>query len=252
MTTIVRKVCEDAEKLAEQAAEMIREAAADSIQQRGRFTLVLAGGSTPEKTYTLLAKPDEVAKVDWGRTYLFFGDERLVPHDDPRSNFGMAQRALLAHVPVPPGQVFPIPTDKGTAAECAASYADTLSRVFQVPAGAFPTFDLILLGLGDDGHTASLFPGRSALTVADAWVTSSLPGVLPPPVERVTMTFPVLNAARQVAFLVSGDKKAAVLQEVLEGGATLEKYPAAGVRPANGTLTWLMDRAAARLLSART
>jgi 6-phosphogluconolactonase len=249
MTTIERIVCEDCIKLAEHAAALIQQAASDNIRSHGRFTLVLAGGSTPEKTYSLLARPQDVAKIDWSRTHLFFGDERLVPPDDPRSNFGMAQRTLFARVPVPSTNIFPIPTSRGSAAECAALYADTLSRFFQTrPGSPPPSFDLLLLGMGDDGHTASLFPGHPALQVTDSWVTSSPPGVLPPPVDRITFTFPVLNAARHVVFLVAGDKKAAVLRDVLEGGATPQQHPAAGVRPTQGKLTWLLDRAAAALL----
>ena len=117
------------------------------------------------------------------------------------------------------------------------------------PRGLPPRFDLILLGLGDDGHTASLFPGAPSLAVTDAWVVPSPPGTLPPPVDRLTFTFPLLNAARQVAFLVSGDKKAAIVQEVLEGHRSREVHPAEGVQPTDGILTWLLDEAAARRLS---
>ncbi len=180
---------------------VVAEYAQEAVRERGRFTLVLAGGSTPEKTYRLLAEPAQAAMVAWPKTFVFFGDERFVPPDDPRSNFGMARSALLAHVPIPAGQVFPVPTDRPTAAEAAAAYTRRLGEVFAAaPRGPPPRFDLILLGLGEDGHTASLFPGAAALAVRDTWVTWSPPGTLPPPVDRVTMTYPVLNAARQVLF----------------------------------------------------
>jgi 6-phosphogluconolactonase len=232
--------------LADRAARLIVEAAGHALEQRGRFTLVLSGGSTPEKTYTRLARPDLAGQLDWNRTGLFFGDERFVPPDDARSNYHLARRTLIDHVPIPSGNVFPIPTGLPGPADAATAYAATLTR--EVPASSGPpVFDLILLGLGDDGHTASLFPGQPSLTVRDRWVIACPPGVLPPPVDRVTLTFPVLNAARQVAFLVAGANKASVVRDVL-AGTPPETHPAAGVRPTNGQLTWLLDQAAGRLV----
>src|SRR5437773_8264024 len=148
-------VSPDGERLAEEAARRIRQAAEEAIRQRGRFTLALAGGSTPEKTYRLLADPKRGAGLHWGKTFLFFGDERFVPHDDPRSNYHMVQRSLLAPAKVPPERVFAIPTDTDSPAASASLYAETLQQQFEVAPGALPRFDLILLGLGDDGHTAS-------------------------------------------------------------------------------------------------
>jgi len=241
---------EDSEALAGKAADLITECAQDAIRERGRFTLVLSGGSTPEKTYALLAQPDRMATIDWSKTFVFFGDERMVPPEDPRSNFAMARRALLDRATVPDSNVFPIPTGKRSPAEAAKAYAECLARFFSAsPASGPPRFDLVLLGLGEDGHTASLFPGAAALDVEDAWVAWSSPGTLPPPVDRVTLTYPVLNAARQVVFLVSGESKAAALRDVLEGRADRNRRPAAGVRPTDGTVTWLVDRDAAKLVS---
>lgn len=244
-------ICPDADALAARATELIVAAAREAISQRDRFTFVLSGGSTPEKTYRHLASPKTVATIDWSKSCLFVGDERFVPYDNAASNFGMFQRSLLAHVPVPKENVFPMPTDCESAAQAALQYAQTLARFFGQGAGTFPppSFDMLLLGLGDDGHTASLFPGMPALDVTDAWVTSSPPGVLPPPVERVTFTFPLLKRARHVLFLVAGENKAEVMREILEGRPSLSKSPAAGVRPESGALTWLVDEAAARLLS---
>ena len=243
-------ICGNAGILAAKAAEMVAECAKEAIQQRGRFTLVLSGGATPEKTYKLLAEPAWSTAFDWSKTYIFFGDERFVRSGDVRSNYRMARNALLIRVPVPPSQVFPIPTQASAAAEVAAKYAAELARFFSPDADqkAPPRFDLILLGLGEDGHTASLFPGAPALRADDVWVTWSRPGALPPPVDRITLTYPVLNAARHVVFLVSGVKKAAALRDVLEGEATREDRPAGGVRPTDGTLTWLVDEEAAKLL----
>jgi 6-phosphogluconolactonase len=245
-------ICPDADHLAARAADRILQAADEAVRARGRFTLALSGGSTPEKTYALLAQPERSGRLDWSRIYLFFGDERFVPHDDPRSNCHMATRSLISRAPIPAGRVFPIPTDTSSPSDSAARYARTLADFFGVAAdGPPPALDLVLLGLGDDGHTASLFPGRPALAEQKAWVTASPPGVLPPPVDRVTFTFPALNAARAVLFLVAGAGKATVAQDVLEGGAGVDRAPAAGVRPVSGTLTWMLDEAAAARLGRR-
>jgi 6-phosphogluconolactonase len=233
--------------LAAAAAELVIDAAREAIELRGRFTLVLSGSSTPEKTYMLLADPARSGAIDWAHVYLFFGDERLVPVDDPGSNFGMARRSLLARAPVSRARVFPMPTSESSPEVAATAYSLELARFFaqQPDSDPPPRFDLILLGLGDDGHTASLFPGQTAEHVQDKWVTWSPPGVLPPPVDRLTLTLPVLNSARHAVFLVAGEKKADVLKAILEGGADSGKYPASRVAPPEGTLTWLVDEAAA-------
>jgi 6-phosphogluconolactonase len=165
----------------------------------------------------------------------------------------MAQRSLLSRVPVVPSHVFRIPTEQASPTESAAAYSRELGRFFEQAADSAPAprFDLVLLGLGDDGHTASLFPGKPATLVDDRWVTWSAPGILPPPVDRVTMTFPLLNAARRVVFLVAGEKKACVVQQILEEVPGRENYPAAGIVPAGGSLTWLLDEAAASRLTRR-
>ena len=250
MTAAIERVVTPADQLAARAADRILAEAGEAIRARGRFTLALSGGSTPEKTYALLASPERSTKMDWSRVYLFFGDDRFVPHNDPRSNGEMATRSLLSKAPIADDHVFKIPTDAASPEEAAKKYVQTLASFFKVPAdGPPPVFDLILLGLGDDGHTASLFPGKPAIHEKKAWLAASPPGVLPPPVDRVTFTFPTLNAARAALFLVGGAGKAGVIKSVLEGGATLEQAPAAGVRPANGKLTWMMDEAAAAQLS---
>jgi 6-phosphogluconolactonase len=242
-------IFKDSDHLAMHAADLITQAAQGAIRVRGRAMLALAGGSTPEKTYSLLAQPGRSSRIDWAHTYLFFGDERFVRPDDPSSNFAMVRRTLLAPVPVPAGHAFPVPTQLGTAA-AAGEYAATLTRAFGIGDSRDPPrFDLILLGLGEDGHTASLFPGAASLWVTDRWVVASPPGTLPPPVERITLTFPVLNAAREILFLVSGQNKAEALHDVLEGQPSREERPAVCVRPVDGTLTWLVDEAAASRLT---
>ena len=238
--------------LATRAADLFAQAARDAIAARGRFAVALTGGSSPEGTYRRLAQAPFLAQIDWANVFVFLGDERFVPYGDERSNYGMCRDLLLDHVPLAPEQVFPIPTGTTTPEGAAAEYAQTLARVFDRPAGGPPpALDLILLGMGEDGHTASLFPGHPSLSVTDRWVVSSPPGTLPPPVDRVTFTFPVLNAARRVLFLVNGAKKAVPVRDVLEGGAGMQDRPAAGVRPSAGDVTWLLDEAAASLLTAK-
>jgi 6-phosphogluconolactonase len=246
-------IAKDAEDLAARAAERFLQVAGDAIRREGRFTVALAGGSTPEKLYTRLAQPEAAGQVDWGRSFLLLGDERFVPLDDARSNYALVRQTLLASERVPADRVCPVPVHLATAEAAAAAYAETLAAVFDVADRRRPPrFDLILLGLGDDGHTASLFPHAPSLAVTDRWVVSSPPGTLPPPVERITLTYPVLNAARRVLFLVAGEKKAAVLQEVLEARPGPATRPAAGVRPVDGTVEWLIDEAAARTLTRRS
>ena len=236
-------------ELAERAAELISDAAREAIAARGRFTFALTGGSGPKKTYALLAKAAP-AQMDWSKVFVFLGDDRFVPDSSADSNYEMCRELLLSHVAIPREQVFPIHTDTATKEEAADKYAETLSQVFGTPlSGPPPALDMILLGMGDDGHCASLFPGMPTLSITDKWVVSSPPGTLPPPVDRVTFTFPVLNAARHVLFLVDGAKKAPAVRDILEGGAAVNVHPSAGVNPPTGTLLWLLDQAAASLLS---
>jgi 6-phosphogluconolactonase len=251
-------IAHDAGDLAERAAGRFLHVAGEAISQGRRFTAALSGGSTPEKLYTLLAQPGYAARIDWQMCDLFLGDERFVPLDDPRSNYALVRRTLLAAGTVPADRVYPVPMHLATVDQAAAAYEETLASVFgERDRRSPPRFDLILLGLGDDGHTASLFPHAPSLAVTDRWVVGSPPGTLPTPVDRITLTYPVLNAARRVIFLVSGDKKAAILQEVLEGQPPPEERPAAGVRSVatpgavDGTVEWLVDAAAASALTRR-
>ena len=245
------KVYRDADQLAEKAAVRIAAAAALSIRHRGSFTLVLSGGSTPKRTYALLARGDGETSIDWSRVFLFFGDERHVSRDDPRSNYHMVRETLLKTAPIAGEQVLSVPTEWPTAEKCAEEYSAALVRFFALPPGSMPIFDLVLLGLGDDGHTASLFPGAAALGVTDRIATWSPPGALPPPVDRITLAYPAINSARQVMFLVAGVGKAEALRDVLEGRRPISERPAAGILPENGRISWLVDPSAARLLEAR-
>jgi 6-phosphogluconolactonase len=219
---------ESPEELAAAAAERIRRAAADA--RLPRFTLVLAGGGTPQPVYRRLAADPE---TPWGRTLLFQGDERCVPRDAPESNWGAALRAL-AGAPIPEAAVFAVRGELPPA-EAAAEYEGRIRAVFGLPAAetAPPAFDLILLGMGPDGHTASLFPGSPALDERRRWVTHTPAPPLEPRVPRVTMTLPVLNAARQVVFLVAGRQKLDILDEILRNPEeSARRYPAARIRRA--------------------
>lgn len=236
----------DAEEVARAAAEEVALAAARADAARGRFTLALAGGSTPRRLYALLAdaRAPFRARVPWERTHVFFGDERPVPPEHPDSNYRMAREALLDRVPV--ASVHRIPGEDPAAAE---AYEDELRRFFEVPPGGPPPrLDLVLLGLGEDGHTASLFPGSDALGERRRWVAAPLVARLG--VHRLTLTLPVLDRAREVLFLVAGADKAEALARVLAPAAGAPALPAALVRPEAGPPRWIVDLAAAARLPA--
>lgn len=237
------------EELSRAAAEEFARLAAEAVRIRGRFAVALSGGSTPRVLHHLLS--DERAafrgRIPWSDVHIFWGDERHVPPEHPDSNYGMARETLLTRVPVPPENVHRIPAENPDAAKAADEYAQTLRTFFGLAAGELPRFDLILLGLGPDGHTASLFPGTDAVRervklVAAPWVERL-------DARRITLTPPVLNNAACVIFLVSGEEKARALRAVLEGPYQPDRLPAQAVRPVDGQRLWLVDRAAARLLS---
>ena len=238
-------VLPDAAAMAQEAARRFVAIAREAVAQRGTFTVALAGGSSPASLYRLLADAPFVDEVDWAHTFVYFGDERCVPPDHPDSNFRMAQAALLARVALPPHNIFrmagELPPDFA-----AQAYARILRRNFRLRGGARPCFDLILLGLGEDGHTASLFPGMPALDEHRRLVVwSSVPAYVRPAVSRVTLTLPVLNAGRNVLFLVAGSSKTAALRSALSGRELSEPLPARRVQPVQGNLVWLLDTAAA-------
>jgi 6-phosphogluconolactonase len=236
-------VLPDGEALAVEAAGRVREAGRRAMAERGRFTLVLSGGSTPRRLYQLLSEEDAPQRLDWSAVEIFFGDERCVPPNDAASNFRMVRESLLDGLPAPPAGLHRI---HGELAPPAA--ADLYERELRECLGpGVPRFDLVLLGLGEDGHTASLFPGSPALDERERLVVPSVAPVMPS--ARVTLTLPVLQAAREIVFLVSGPQKAAPLAQVL-GGRTGEKGeppPAALVQLRTGRLVWLVDQAAARI-----
>ena len=230
------------------AAEEVVRAATEAVARRGRFTIVLSGGSTPKSLFNLLATNARTT-LPWDRMFFFWGDERHVPPSDPDSNYRMAEETMLSKIPVPAGNVFRIPAENPDAAAAADAYEQTLHKFFGLDPGQVPRFDLILLGMGPDGHTASLFPGTAALQEKSRLVVANWVEKLK--TSRLSLTLPVLNAAAGVAFLVSGTDKASVLKCVLEGDAPGEQYPAKLVRPRDGKLIWLVDRAAASELSSK-
>ncbi len=237
----------DAEALTRGAAAEFVRLARQAIAARGRFTVALSGGSTPERLYRLLARPAQAyrAGVAWERVYVFFGDERCVLPDHAESNYRMAHAALLAHVPVPAANVFRMRGEDPDANRAARDYECRLQSFFGTEDA--PRFDLILLGLGTDGHTASLFPGTAALDESARLVVANR--VEKFDAHRLTLTLPVINHAAHVIFLVSGAEKADAVRRVLEPQAGEAGTPASLVRPRDGELTWLLDSAAAARLT---
>ena len=234
------EVYRDKQALVEAAARGFVEKAEDAIRERGRFTVALAGGSTPKAAYELLAR-DYAGEVDWANAHVFFGDERTVPPDHEDSNYRMAKESLLDHISA--GSVHRMRGELPPE-QAASAYEKELKAFFEDEDP--PRLDLIMLGIGGDGHTASLFPNTPALDVTDRWSVEN-------PVEkldtvRLTLTVPVLNAARAVNFLVAGEDKAEALHEILEGNAEPHDYPAKLVQPSSAVL-WRVDRAAASLSS---
>ncbi len=234
-------VYETPEELAEAAARDFVARAEEAINGRGRFAVVLAGGSTPTTTYEILARHHS-DELDWSKVHVFFGDERTVHPEHEASNYRMVRETLLSRIVV--GSVHRMRCELPPE-EAAADYERQL-REFFGPDGP-RSFDLILLGLGADGHTASLFPETSALDVTDRWVVVN--PVLKLGTSRLTLTVPVINAARAVTFLVAGEGKAGAVRKILEDDADPRAYPAKFIRPESGDLTWMVDRAAAERLS---
>jgi len=240
------RVFNDYETLSLAAAEMFVDLAAQAIKSHGRFSVAISGGSTPHRLYEILATDLFQEKVYWKSVYVFWGDERCVPFDDPRSNFLMARRSLLNHVFLPADHIHPIFGDL-PAAMAAINYETVLQNFFGKQP---PIFDLILLGLGDNAHTASLFPHTPVLGEEERWVKEVY--IAEQSMYRVTLTAPIINQAKTVVFLVSGADKAAALQNVLEGAYHPNEYPAQLIQPNGAHPIWLVDKAAAHKLIPET
>ena len=237
------------EALADAVAGRVVELAGNAIADRGRFTFALSGGSTPRHAYARLAGEDLSHRVDWQLVHVIWGDERCVPPDDPQSNYRMARETLLDRVPIPQQQIHRVhgEEDPGRAA---AKYEWVLRALLGSQGEGSPgALDLVLLGMGEDGHTASLFPGQPALHETEHWVVA-----VPPQggTWRLSLTPVLLNAARYVCFVVSGASKAAILKRVLEGPFTPEILPAQAIRPSRGRVAWMVDQAAAGRLQTQS
>jgi 6-phosphogluconolactonase len=244
------RVARDVHAWAHEAAGLILAASEDAIRSHGRFLLALSGGSTPRTLYATLATPPWKERFDWARIFFLFGDERCVPPEHPDSNFGMADAALFRPLGISPDRIFRIKGEAQDPRAAARDYEETLRRLTNCPVPGIPRIDLILLGLGDDGHTASLFPGTAALHEPAHLVTL---GEAPTGIRsRLTMTLGVLNRATVVLFLVAGAGKAPIVRAVLEPRCSADReLPAAMVAPDTGRLTWMLDRSAATQLSVR-
>lgn len=234
----------DLQQLYSKAAEEFSCLATESASASGVFNVALSGGSTPRGLYTLLADKNQSFgdRIPWQRTHIFWGDERCVPTDNPESNYRIAWETLLSHVPVSPGNIHRVLTEEHDPAVVAHDYERLVRRHFHLGPGQLPRFDLILLGMGADGHTASLFLDSSALKENEKLVSAVWDAHKK--IHRITFTFPVLNNAANIYFMVAGADKAEAVRKALEGGPDSD-IPAQGVRPVNGNLLWLLDSAAA-------
>lgn len=234
----------DADSVSHAAAEDFVELAGEAVRDRGRFSVALAGGSTPRRLYQLLAEPPYREGVRWERVHFFWGDERAVPPDHPDSNYGMAAAALLGNLRLSPKAIHRIRAEEPDREKVAHDYQNEIGRVLgAAPDGPPPMFDLVLLGMGADGHTASLFPYTKALWERGRWVVSHFVPKLN--ADRFTLTPPILNRAREIRILVTGVDKAPILRAVLQGPRDPEALPVQLVQPEAGRLIWLVDKAAA-------
>ena len=236
-------VKENAAILAQKATTLFNQTAKESIDRQGRFVVAISGGATPRRMYRMLAEEPYGSAIPWDKTYIFWVDERCVPENDPASNYGSAKKDFLNRVSVPEAQVYPMPGELPPK-QGAQTYQKALIDFFHLEDGRFPIFDLIFLGMGTDGHTASLFPGHRTVDEKERMVVAVKGG--DPDVNRLTLTLPVLNRARHIVFLISGKEKAATLKTVFEDDQT--RLPVQKIHALDKELTWLLDREAASLL----
>jgi 6-phosphogluconolactonase len=240
VTTSNIRILENDEKVARTAADCFVGIAQNSISAMGRFSVVLAGGSTPRRTYELLATEEYRNRIAWPKVHIFFGDERCVPPTDATSNYRMANQAMISLLRIPSQNIHRMAGEGDAVANASLYESDLLTFFDEAP---WPRFDLVLLGLGDDGHTASLFPGTRALSERKAWVLANWVEKLN--AYRITLTPPAINHAANVLFLVTGTGKSKSLRHVLRGARDPQKQPAQLIQPVEGSLLWLIDEAAA-------
>lgn len=238
------KIVADADSMGRAAAEKLVEHISESLQTHDIYSIALSGGSTPRRLYRLLAGDTELrGKIPWKRVHFFWGDERHVPPDHPDSNYHVAFEALFSRIRIPPANIHRMRAENPDADQAAEDYARDIRRFFDIASGEIPRFNCVLLGMGPDGHTASLFPGSPALgeqkrLVVANWVEKFQS-------YRITLTVPVFNNAALILFLVSGKEKADALKKVLEGDWAPDRYPAQLIQPSRGALFWFLDRSAA-------
>lgn len=236
------KIYPNQNNMSDAAAKFFITNANSAIEQNGRFCISLSGGSTPQALYEKLANTLYFSQIDWNKVFIFWGDERFVPPDDALSNQCMTHSVWLNHIPIPKENIFPIPFLESSHA-AAFQYEESLRAFF----GRLPRFDLTLLGIGLDGHTASLFPGTPSLFEKNRWVMPVRPSNSGP--ERITLTYPVLNNSAHIWFLAAGSSKAEILRQILEGHNNKVSYPAENIAPVDGDVMWLVDQEAAAKLS---
>ena len=221
------------------ATDLFTTAAQDAIAKRGKFTAVLTGGSSPAGIYKLLASDAYKNKIDWSKIYIFWGDERWVPLNDDLSNAKMSYAALLSHVPIPSENIFEMYKDGVTPEDYAVTYEQSIRKIL----GEEGKFDFIFLGMGDDGHTASLFPGEAVLNEQNKWVDAYF--LAPQNMHRITLTAPLINKAEKIIVVTFGEKKAHALKEVTKGEYNPSLYPTQLIKPVSGELVFLVDKSAA-------
>ena len=248
MTPPIIRTFPDAEAVSRGASEEFVRCAREAIAARGRFIVTLSGGSTPKRMFEMLADKPCRDQVEWAKVHIFWGDERSVPPDHKDSNYRMAHEAMLARLPIPVAQIHRIEAERTDRDAAAHDYQTAIAKTLGVDAkGPPPAFDLVLLGMGPDGHTASLFPGTTALTETTRWVVVNF--VPKFNTDRVTLTTSILNKARQVLFLVAGADKTQPLFEVIEGPPDTTRLPSQLIKPTAGALIWFVDRLAVAKLS---
>jgi len=231
-------------QFAKKGADIFMSTAKDCVVKNGRFVVAISGGSTPRAIHRLFVEEPYCSEIPWGKTHIFWVDDRCVPENNTASNYGGAKKDFLDRVPIPTEQIHHMPGESPPE-DGALRYQEELTNFFQPKDDEFPVLDLIFLGVGEDGHTASLFPGHRALKENERLVVAVKGG--DPNVSRLTMTYPVLNRGKLIVFTVSGKKKTSILKAVLEEGQA--QFPAQKIQPLNGTLVWLLDQEAASLLS---
>ena len=244
------QIVENGEAVSRIAAEMLTDMVTEKLVSKESFTVALSGGSTPKNMFAILANDAALCdRMPWDRVHFFWGDERHVPPDHTDSNFRMTNEAMLSRVPVPSDNIHRIQAENPDAGQAAEDYEQELQRFFKLEAGQLPIFDCVFLGMGPDGHTASLFPGTKALHERQRLVVSNWVDKFQ--TYRITLTTPVLNHADVVIFLVSGEEKAEPLRQVLEGEKQTERFPSQLIEPTHGKLLWLVDQAAANRLKGK-